>query len=120
MSYTVAQRTHDIGMRMALGAHSSNVGLMILVLGTAGSLALLGEPHRPVMLTEWYAWLLAVALAGKLPAGPARWKFRPTYLVGLRVGTSSSSPVPVTAGTNRLFTTASGDVTLAHQVGNSP
>lgn len=89
LSYTVAQRTHEIGIRMALGADRSAVRAMIMrqgmtlagagvVLGIAGSLALAGwlssllfevEPGDPVVLAAVAATLaLVAALSGYLPA----------------------------------------------------
>jgi predicted permease len=89
MSYTVARRTHEIGIRMALGAQSGNVlrmvmgeSLLLVLIGSAIGLAaaltatrliagmLFGvTPSDPLTLALATLLLLAVAaLAGWLPA----------------------------------------------------
>jgi len=102
MSHSVAQRTHEIGIRMALGAQTNDVSRMILgrgvwltaiglVLGTAGSLVLgrylktlLFEvkPEDPATLTIVAVLLLAVAVAASFI--PARRAAKVDPVISLR------------------------------------
>jgi predicted permease len=102
MSYTVSQRTHEIGIRMALGAESANVLKLILthgitlivpgiVLGLAGALALtrlianmLYGIHAtdPVTLVAVSLLLLVAALTASYI--PARRAMRVDPIVALR------------------------------------
>jgi ABC-type antimicrobial peptide transport system permease subunit len=89
LAYSVAQRTREIGVRMALGADSSRVQLMVLrqvglmtlvggVIGIAGAVGLGKgaqsllyqlEGHDPIVFATAAAVLVLVALgAGYLPA----------------------------------------------------
>jgi putative ABC transport system permease protein len=89
MSYSVAQRTHEIGIRVALGAHRNQVlrlvvgqGLILAGIGTAGGLAGAFALTRylrtllfEVSATDWLTFsavpvvlIIVAALASYLPA----------------------------------------------------
>jgi putative ABC transport system permease protein len=102
MSYTVAQRSHEIGIRMALGAARSDVIAMILrdsfvmtLLGIAGGLAgaailtrfldaLLFQVDATDPLTFTAVTLLLVVAAGGAAYVPARRATRIDPIVALR------------------------------------
>lgn len=102
VAYTVAQETHDLGVRIALGASSTGVlwmvlrrGLQLVGIGTAFGLAVsfavhrLGEsqlwgvpPYDPLALAAVSALMLAVGGVASLV--PARRAVRVDPLVALR------------------------------------
>jgi len=102
MAYTVAQRTHEIGIRMALGAQSSNVlslimrqGLLLAFAGTAiGLFAALGltrvmtsllyevSPTDPMTFATYALVLTGVCLVASFI--PARRAMKVDPLVALR------------------------------------
>ena len=102
MSYSVAQRTHEIGVRVALGAERSHVlrlilkeGLLLAIVGVAcgfvGALALTRlmthtlfgvSPTDPLTFAGVAALLVAAALAGCFV--PAKRAIRVDPLVALR------------------------------------
>jgi putative ABC transport system permease protein len=102
IAYSVVQRTHEIGIRMALGAHSGDVlGLVIrqgmtlaaigVLIGVAGALATTGfmasqlygvKPADPVVLTAVAVTLGIVALLACYI--PARRAARVDPLIALR------------------------------------
>jgi putative ABC transport system permease protein len=102
MAYSVAQRTHEIGVRIALGASQSGILALVLgqgfrvaiagiALGVAGSLLLTRlmvsmlfgiEPNDPAVLAAASAALLGVALAAAIV--PAWHASRVDPMVALR------------------------------------
>jgi putative ABC transport system permease protein len=102
MAYSVAQRTHEIGIRMALGASQSGILKLVLgrslrvaifgvLLGVAGSLLLTRlmagllfgiKPNDPVVFAAASAVLLGVALTAALV--PARRAARVDPMAALR------------------------------------
>ena len=102
LAYTVAQRTREIGVRMALGANATNVramvmrqvGWMLLIggaIGLAGALAL-GKVagsllYQMTAFDPWIFVMAAVALAGVAAAAgylPARKAARVDPMQALR------------------------------------
>ena len=80
ISYTVAQRTHEIGIRMALGAERSSVARMVLRQGA--SLALTGAGIGMVTSLAT-AWCLASLLYGIAPYDPVVFFVAPVALLGV-------------------------------------
>jgi putative ABC transport system permease protein len=102
VSYSVAQRTHEMGIRMALGANSRQVSTLVLrqgmllafvgvTLGLAGSLALTRlmsgllygvGPNDPLTFAAVSVLLVAVTLLAQLV--PARRAARVDPMIALR------------------------------------
>jgi len=80
MSYTVSQRTHEIGIRMALGAQKRDV--LKLVVGQGMSLAVIGVFLGAIAFGTAAVILAAVALAASYL--PARRAAKVDPMVALR------------------------------------
>jgi putative ABC transport system permease protein len=85
VSYTVAERTHEIGIRMAVGAQARDV--LRLIVGQAALLALAGIGAGlagALLLTR----LLANLLHGVSPTDPLIFLILPLLLAGVALGAS--------------------------------
>jgi putative ABC transport system permease protein len=70
IAYSVARRTREIGIRIALGAHRSTVVRMVMRQGLAVALAGL---VAGCLLAAGAAWMIAGVLYGVTPADPVSW-----------------------------------------------
>lgn len=86
ISYLVAQRTHEIGVRMALGARPS--GVLRLVLTQALGMALAGVVTG-LLAAVFAARLLASQLYGVQPVDPATFLVVPALLTVAALAASS-------------------------------
>jgi predicted permease len=82
LSYAVSQRTHEMGVRMALGAGAGNIMRLILgrgarLIGAGIVLGLLGA--------FWFARLLASMLFGVTPQDPQTFTVVPLVLVAVAI-----------------------------------
>jgi putative ABC transport system permease protein len=80
ISYTVTQRTHEIGIRMALGAERNSVARLVLRQGA--SLALTGAGFGMIVSLAG-AWCLASLLYGVSPYDPVVFVIAPLALLGV-------------------------------------
>lgn len=85
VSYTVARRTREIGLRMAVGAGRSDVLKMVLRQGLMLSLAgiLVGG-----IISAAFAGLLTAGLVGLGTPNPATYVIVPIMLIGLTLAAS--------------------------------
>jgi predicted permease len=70
IAYSVARRTREIGIRIALGAHRATVVRMVMRQGLAVALAGL---VAGCLLAAGAAWMIAGVLYGVTPADPVSW-----------------------------------------------
>jgi putative ABC transport system permease protein len=85
VAYSVARRTREIGIRMAIGADRSKVLTMVLRQGLR--LSLIGMAIGGVA-SVWVARLLSAALVGLGTPSPATYVVVPVALVALTMGAS--------------------------------
>jgi putative ABC transport system permease protein len=80
ISYSVAQRTHEIGIRMALGAHRGQVLRMVVRQGMGLVLAGVGAG----LVLAWFAVrLLTDQVYGVSPSDPATFALVPLVLLAV-------------------------------------
>jgi ABC-type antimicrobial peptide transport system permease subunit len=80
IAYTTAQRTHEFGLRMALGAEKSDIASLVLTWG--GKLALAGTALG-LGLAWWLTRLMASLLEGVSPTDPAIFAAMPLVIVAV-------------------------------------
>jgi putative ABC transport system permease protein len=80
IAYTTAQRTHEFGLRMALGAEKGNIASLVLIWG--GKLALAGTALG-LGLAWWLTRLMASLLEGVSPTDPAIFAAMPLVIVAV-------------------------------------
>jgi predicted permease len=80
IAYTAAQRTHEFGLRMALGAQKSDVAILVL---TWGSRLALGGAMLGLVLAWGLTRLMASLLEGISPTDPATFAAMPLVIAAV-------------------------------------